>query len=210
MMKKLLILMLFVPLLTTGCATRAVRSLGRTTIYDGPVGAIITTNGDIGIKDVRYEITEPKEHEDIVTQRYYWVTQADIASRTNNITRQGYIGIDYHLFLVSNSTARARLIEDTLTSSGPSIRHGTDEVTQVWKLSKGFGGFHPLEYSLQGARVKLAMGPQFSHEAGIYRKTWGKIMQPLLIPAVAIDIITSPIQVFFWIHEVNKGLKNWT
>ena len=52
--------LLLLLLITSGCASMIVRSLGRTTIYDGPRGAVVWTNGDIGIKDVRFEVTEPR------------------------------------------------------------------------------------------------------------------------------------------------------
>ena len=114
----------------------------------------------------------------------------------------GHLTIDYHPFQIDNSNPLARLMDSVLLSGRCGVTQDTDGVAEIQVLPEGFGGFHPLNYSIQDLTIGLDMGPQFSQEAGTYRKTWGKIMQPLIIPAVAIDIITSPAQAVFWIYAL--------
>jgi len=202
-------------MMTTGCATVATNLMGRRTIYDGPRGATVSTNGNIVIKDVRYEhprITTPSSTDQVVTQRYYCVSQADILTMTNQVfSRTNYLygatgqvmvvtrhlQVDYHQFPIDNLSQPVKFINSALASSNSRQRF-TYEGEDVWPIQAGFGGFHPMQYPLLNSTINLEMGPTHGHVVGEYKKTWARILFPVLIvPAVATDIVLFPFTIVF-------------
>lgn len=188
-------------MITAGCATSAVRSLGRTTVFDGPRVVIVWTNGVVGIKDVRYTLTEPFNSERIVTQRYYRVTQPDIVAQAKRSDSGKSIPLDYSAYQISPSDPMAPVL-DAAESAGRSMPNPEPEISYVYCLSKGFGGVNPLQYPLD---VRFSIGTQFSQKVDEYRTTGGKLSQPLIVIAISIDIITSPIQAVYFLWRLDNA-----
>ena len=188
-------------LLTTGCATSYVRSLERTTVFDGPRVVIVRTNGDVVIKTVRFASTEPNYNEQTITQRYYRITRENMLSETQQSDTGQSVELHYDKYEIAPLDADAAVL-DAAELAGISITNSEPDVAYVYRLSKGFGGVNPLAYP--GA-VRISIGPQFSQNVDEYRTTWGKWSQPLIILAVPIDIITSPIQAVYFLWRLDKA-----
>jgi len=191
-------------LLTTGCVSSAVRTLGRTTTFDGPRGVVFWKSRNIRVKDVRYQVREPSCKETVLEQRFYVVTPADISVLTNTSSK-GCLSVSYREHPIEQGSPIAREIESILSASWPNLTDQPPSVDRVWGISKGFGGVFPLRYPAGGKDLQLWVGLQFSQEVGQNRTPSGKVLQALLIPAMAIDIVTFPIQFLYFTDRLDEA-----
>lgn len=199
---KIYLPMLFgVLLMTMGCATSFVRSLGRTTVFDGPRVVMVWTNGQVGVKDVRYTSTEPTHSETIITQRYYLVPRQGMIDEIQRADAGKSVRLNYDKFPIPISDPMASAL-DAAETAGRSMPNPESGVFYAYCLSKGFGGVDPLAYP---GNVRFAIGSQFSQKVGENRTSWGKLSQPFILIAIPIDIITSPIQAIYFLWRVNRA-----
>jgi hypothetical protein len=136
--------------------------------------------------------------------RFYVVTPRDIVGLTNTADR-GRITVPYRKHPVGQDNPVAQEIDGILSAVWPNPTDQPPSVDQVWVMSKGFGGVYPLKNSIGDTDFKLRVGPQFSHEVGRDRTLGGKILQVLLVPAVAFDVVTSPIQFFYFAGRLDEA-----
>jgi hypothetical protein len=200
-MKIYLPMLFLLILMTTGCATSFVRSLGRTTVFEGPRVVIVWTNGQVGVKDVRYTSTEPTHRETIITQRHYRVPRQDMIDEIQRAGAGKSVALNYEKFPIPLSNPLVSAL-DAAETAGRSMPNPEPGVVYAYCLSKGFGGVDSLAYP---GNVRFAIGSQFSQKVGEYRTTWGKLSQPFILIAIPIDIVTSPIQAIYFLLRMDRA-----
>ena len=162
---------------------------------------MVWTNGDVGIKDIRYTSTEPRYTEHIVTERYYRISRQDMITEAQRADAGRTIVLQYGRFAIPPSDPMASIL-DAAQAAGRSMASPGPGIAYVYCLSKGFGGINPLEYP---GDTRFSIGPQFSQKVDEYRTTWGKFSQPLMVISVPIDIVTSPFQAVFFLWRLDKA-----
>jgi hypothetical protein len=181
-MKQQIYVLLLIALLSSGCASIAVRSLGHTEVYEGPSVIMVWTNGVVGIKDVRFKSLKSHSHGTIITQRYYRVSQSNIYHQAKGSTQPKPVQLDYSKYQIFSPDHLIPILDNA---------ESTPDVLRVYRLG-GYGGVRTVEY-FEDIYFSIGKAGQ-SQQVAEYRATWGKVLQPLMIIAVPFDIVTSPIQ----------------
>jgi len=140
----------------------------------------------------------------VLQTRFFLLTPADITELTNTADK-GRITVPYRKYPVEQDAPITREIDAILSAAWPNPTDQPPSVDQVWVMSKGFGGVYPLKYSVGDIDLKLRIGPQFSQQVGQDRTISGKVLQVLLVPAVAIDVVTSPIQFLYFAGRLEEA-----
>jgi hypothetical protein len=205
-MRQMILIPLLIPLLAGGCFTGQVRSLGTssTATHARARGAILWKNGNVGVQSIQYEtktlrersVGMAKRETSVVGTQFYLATAADITSRMKG-TSGNIVTFDYSPYPIEKDSPVALEIDEVLSSSEGGYTNRSGHIDTVYSFAEGrSASFLPLKLSFgeDDPEVNLVNLSRHYSKRNHERTVTGKALQILLVPAVALDIVTSPIQ----------------
>jgi hypothetical protein len=177
MKRQRVMLLLLGLLLSSGCATSAVRGIGERRVCDNGGHAVVLDNGDIVVVRERSELTGYVDKCISKTNVYFYVPARAINIQ-ERIPSDRVIRVDYSQYILTNAIALA----SCATSFNEKDAHNEDLGSRI-----------PYP-SLTNETLRVVLLPVGLTEVMTYRTFWGRAAQVLLLPAIAVDAVTFPVQ----------------